>query len=98
MRANKGAVNSSGGAAFRRLRSRLTCFLCTFFMTSCAHTQQVKTPPQPASQPSAMERQIRNAVDAGEGDYLVRNLQVRLASEPDNLAARMELARHYAER
>jgi tetratricopeptide (TPR) repeat protein len=52
---------------------------------------QVKLPaPQPA-----MEQQINNAVNAGVGDYQLRLLQQRVAAEPDNLQARLELARQY---
>jgi tetratricopeptide (TPR) repeat protein len=67
--------------------------VCLVFAVSCAPRSipQTKIP----APPSAMERQVRNAVDAGEGDYLVRSQQARLAADPDNLALRMELARHY---
>jgi tetratricopeptide (TPR) repeat protein len=44
-----------------------------------------------------MQRQVRNALDAGEGDYRLRALRERMALEPDNLALRLELARHYRE-
>ena len=42
-----------------------------------------------------MERQVTNAVDAGEGDYIVRSLRQRMAADPDNLAVRVELIEHY---
>jgi tetratricopeptide (TPR) repeat protein len=42
-----------------------------------------------------MERQIQNARDAGEGDYVVRALRQKMAAEPDNLAVRMEVIEHY---
>jgi len=44
---------------------------------------------------STLQRQIFNAQDAGDGDYLTRSLQARVAAEPDNLPTRLELARHY---
>ena len=47
--------------------------------------------------PSAMERQIRNALDAGDGDYRIRALRQRVASEPENATVRLELARAYRE-
>ena len=56
---------------------------------------------KPAPVPAAggiettLERQIINARDAGDGDYLIRSLQARVAGEPDNLEARLELARRY---
>jgi Flp pilus assembly protein TadD len=42
-----------------------------------------------------MRRQAINAVDAGDGDLRVRALRQKMAAEPDNLAVRLELARHY---
>jgi Flp pilus assembly protein TadD len=43
----------------------------------------------------AMDRQIRNAIDAGEGDPFVRYLREKVAADPDNSAARYELAASY---
>ena len=52
---------------------------------------QVKLPPpQPA-----MERQVQNAADLGDGDYDIRILRQRMAKEPDNLEVRLALARRY---
>src|SRR5437868_4972600 len=52
---------------------------------------QVKLPrPQPA-----MERQVQNAMDVGEGDYDIRLLRQRMAQEPDNLEVRLALAKRY---
>src|SRR5207247_3359619 len=48
----------------------------------------------PAPQP-AMERQIQNAVDAGDGDYEIRLLRQKMALEPDNLEVRLALAKRY---
>jgi len=42
-----------------------------------------------------MERQVRNAIDAGEGDPLIRHLRQKVASDPEHLAARLELAAQY---
>ncbi|HZT29797.1 MAG TPA: tetratricopeptide repeat protein [Bryobacteraceae bacterium] len=80
------------------VRARVAGLLCLAAVVSCAHhTQQVKAaPPQPP--PSAIERQVRNALDAGEGDYRLRRLQEQVAATPDDLAARMELAHLYLER
>ena len=44
---------------------------------------------------SAMDRQIANAVDAGDGDYVTRSLRQRMAAEPDNVAVRLELIKHF---
>ena len=69
---------------------------------SCVHQTRMAdvygNPPAPSEktrQVSAMERQVRNAKDAGEGDYIVRSLRQQMAAEPDNLAVRMELIEHY---
>jgi len=56
---------------------------------------QVAPPRAPRSINPTIERQIINARYAGEGDYQLRGLQTRLATDPDNLSTRMELARHY---
>jgi tetratricopeptide (TPR) repeat protein len=44
------------------------------------------------------DRQVRNAIDAGEGDLQFRQLREKVAAEPDNIAARLELAKAYRER
>ena len=44
---------------------------------------------------SSIARQIRNAVDAGEGDFEARALRARLEADPSSLSARTELAQHY---
>jgi Flp pilus assembly protein TadD len=43
----------------------------------------------------AMERQARGATDAGDGDYQIRVLRQRLAVNPQDLQARMDLADRY---
>jgi len=45
-----------------------------------------------------MERQIKNAADAGEGDPELRALRTRLAANPKDLDARVLIARLYRER
>ena len=63
---------------------------------SCVH--QVRTAgvyPLP-QRTSAVDRQIANAVDAGEGDYIARALRRRMAAEPENVAVRIELIRHFS--
>lgn len=66
---------------------------------SCAHHGRVSAsrnsklpPPQPV-----FERQIRNAIDAGEGDPRLRALREKMAAQPDNLEVRLALARAYKE-
>jgi Flp pilus assembly protein TadD len=78
------------------MRSYFYFFSITLATLSCAArnpgaaTQSKLPPPQPA-----MERQIQNAVDAGDGDYEIRILRQRMAQEPDNLEVRLALARRY---
>ena len=68
--------------------------LAALASVSCAarnHPAQVKLPPpQPA-----MERQIRNAMDLGDGDFEARALRRKMAEQPDSLEVRMALARRY---
>lgn len=45
-----------------------------------------------------MERQIRNAVDAGEGDFVIRRLRAMVAAHPDQINARLQLSRAYRDR
>ena len=68
--------------------------------TSCvSRTQAVRTQPTPAAPPeTAFSRQIRNAHDAGEGDYALRQARQKVAVEPANAGARVELAKLYLER
>jgi Flp pilus assembly protein TadD len=63
---------------------------------SCVHERRVAT--APPSSPTVWERQVRNAKDAGDGDYALRELRARVAAEPDNIAVRIELAKVYRER
>ncbi|MFN0167553.1 MAG: tetratricopeptide repeat protein [Bryobacteraceae bacterium] len=67
---------------------------------SCAHRNAGVRRPHPAREPAtavaaAMNRQSRNAVDAGEGDLSVRQLRERLVREPGNLEVRLALARYF---
>ncbi len=61
--------------------------------TAAAHRAPALPPPQPV-----FERQVRNAIDAGDGDFRTKTLRERMAAEPDNLAVRLELSAAYAER
>ena len=67
--------------------------------TGCARVTTVSHQPVPAElrRPprTAMERQVLNAVDAGEGDANVRDLRRRLVANPDDIKVRMDLARNY---
>jgi Flp pilus assembly protein TadD len=68
-------------------------------MAGCTRTQVVKTATAPPAAPvTVWDRQIHNAVDAGDGDYQFRQLRERVAAEPDNIEARIALARAYRDR
>lgn len=69
---------------------------------SCAtavHTAKssATNPPAPVGT-TAFERQIKNAQDAGGGDYELNQLRQRVAAEPDSVYARLNLAKAYRER
>jgi len=75
---------------------RLWLAALAFPMASCVHqTQVVKAPPPPQS---VWDRQIHNAIDAGDGDYQLRVLRQKLAADPDDIPIRLELAKAYLER
>lgn len=64
---------------------------------SCArpnHALAPKTAKLPPPQ-AVFERQVRNAIDAGDGDYQVHALRQKLAAEPGNVEARLALAKAY---
>src|SRR5438132_2959669 len=65
---------------------------------SCTHTRVIRSASAPAPPMNVWERQVRNAVDAGEGDYQLRVLRQRVADEPDNVTPRVSLAKAYRER
>src|ERR1039458_6210754 len=72
---------------------------CAALPVSCVHQTQVSRAHAPTSAPiSNWDRQVRNAVDAGDGDYPLRALRQKVAAEPDNVAVRLELAKAYGER
>lgn len=62
--------------------------------SSCTRHAQSPSFPVVAARP-AMDRQVANAVDAGEGDYVVRELRTKMAADPGNLAVRLDLIQHY---
>jgi Flp pilus assembly protein TadD len=66
---------------------------------SCVHQTRVAKSNTTAPQPlSNWDRQVRNAIDAGDGDYQLRALREKVAAEPDNIPVRLELAKAYRER
>jgi Flp pilus assembly protein TadD len=45
-----------------------------------------------------MQRQVLNAVDAGDGDVELKTLRAKVIAEPSNLSARLELGKAYEQR
>jgi Flp pilus assembly protein TadD len=71
-----------------------TIFVASIALCGCAAHTRIATAPLP----SAIERQVHNAVDAGEGDLEIKALRGRLDADPANLNIRLELARHYQQK
>ena len=71
-------------------------------LSSCVHERrEAKAPAAPAASAPAVsvwDRQIRNAADAGDGDYQLKALRAKVAAEPENIPARLDLAKAYSER
>ncbi len=84
------------------MKSRYIAALLAAFAASsvsCVHQTRVSSTPAPNPPPlSVWDRQVRNAVDAGDGDYQLRVLREKVAAEPDNIPVRLELATAYRER
>ena len=79
------------------MRLRLAVAVLAVLAVSCMrHIPVARTPGAPP--PTVWDRQIRNAQDAGDGDYPLRTLRDRVAAEPENTAIRLELAKAYRER
>jgi Flp pilus assembly protein TadD len=89
-----------------RFRYWLAVLAVAALVPSCVkRTRVVGQPAAPAvARPlapapvSAFDRQIRNAKDAGDGDLELRVLRARVAAQPDNVAARLALAKGYHDR
>jgi Flp pilus assembly protein TadD len=78
---------------------RVTVAALALMSVGCIrHTEISRVSSLPQSTPTVWERQIRNAKDAGDGDYQLRALRDKTAAEPDNIAARLELAKAYRDR
>jgi tetratricopeptide (TPR) repeat protein len=75
---------------------KLAVPLAAAMCTSCVHERRVGI--APPSAPTVWERQVRNAKDAGEGDYVLSALRARVAAEPSNIPVRLELAKRYRDR
>lgn len=82
------------------MRFRLAVAAVAMVSASCVHQTVMVKPSAPQSQASqtVWERQIRNAADAGDGDYQLRALREKVAADADSIPARLELAKAYQER
>jgi tetratricopeptide (TPR) repeat protein len=81
---------SSDGQAEPPVPPRMLLVGLALLLGACApHRVAVARPP------SAMDRQIVNAVDAGDGDYETKALRARVDANPLDLTARLELAKRY---
>jgi Flp pilus assembly protein TadD len=85
--------------------TRKVCVAAFAALTSAACTHQVTPARAVAPQhrartavSSVMNRQVENAMDAGEGDLELRGLRQRLAANANDLDARILLARLYSRR
>jgi len=76
--------------------SACATFLLPLSLVACMHrqTSAARAAPLPPPQ-AAVERQIVNAVDAGDGDLEINTLRARLDANPLDLATRLALARRY---
>jgi len=66
----------------------------SLLLCSCAHRSVALNHPASGVQ-AASDRQVINAIDAGDGDYELRTIRARLDSKPGDLAVRLELAQRY---
>ncbi|MBY0507967.1 MAG: tetratricopeptide repeat protein [Bryobacteraceae bacterium] len=76
-----------------------TVMMLSLASVGCGHRHALQA--AQASMPSPpplMTRQILNAVDAGDGDIVVRDLRRRILEQPDRLDLRLELVSHLEKR
>lgn len=80
------------------MTKRWTIALAAALTVACVREQRTTVVPARPAPQTVWDRQIQNAADAGEGDYVLNGLRRRVAAEPQNLAVRLELAKAYADR
>ena len=80
------------------MTKRVTIAMAAALTVSCVHEKRPVAVSAPAAPQTVWDRQIHNATDAGDGDYIVKGLRQRIAAEPDNIAIRLELANAYRDR
>lgn len=73
---------------------------CLLVLAGCSQRSRRAHQPPATAVPavhSMLNRQIVNALDAGEGDYALSTLRRKLAADPADPGIRLELARRYLE-
>lgn len=79
-------------------RRYLSVAVAVAMTVSCAHKTTSASAPKPSSAPKPMmERQIQNAINAGDGNFEIRTLRAQVVAEPENIQSRLNLARAYRE-
>jgi tetratricopeptide (TPR) repeat protein len=76
------------------MKRQLGVALLLFLPVACVRQTHVAQSPLP----TVWERQVRNARDAGEGDYALRTLRDKAAADPNNIPVRLELVKAYQDR
>lgn len=78
------------------MRMAVTALAAGVLLGGCASKNRASRVTVPANtmQP-VMQRQVLNAVDAGEGNPRVKSLRERMEAEPQNVKVRLELAEEY---
>jgi tetratricopeptide (TPR) repeat protein len=80
------------------MTKRVTIAMAAALTVSCVHQKRAATVAAPAAPQTVWDRQVHNASDAGDGDYVLKGLRQRVAAEPDNIPVRLELAKAYRDR
>jgi tetratricopeptide (TPR) repeat protein len=80
------------------MTKRVTIAMAAALTVSCVHEKRPLAGAAPAAPQTVWDRQIHNASDAGDGDYVLKALRQRVAAEPDHVAIRLELAKAYRDR
>src|SRR5687768_16000045 len=82
------------------MRAQLVLLVVSAAGCSCAPRNRVPpaTPVARNAPVPPMERQIRNAIDAGDGDYEIQHMRQKMTANPDDLQLRLDLARLYRKR
>jgi Tfp pilus assembly protein PilF len=81
----------------RRGTGILACVgFITIGLTACVSEQRaIRDTISAPAVTQTMKRQVTNAVDAGDGDYITRTLREKLVADPQNLPVRLQLADRY---